>query len=212
MALPDLVLIGGGEHARVLVEAARSRPELWKLTGFFDPRPVPETVAMGLAWLGDDERALATVRPDRLHVLAVGTTGVSPTREGIVTRYEAAGARFATLVHASAVVSPTVTLGEGAQVLAGAIVNTGARVGRHVLVNTGAVIEHDVRLGDFTQVAPAVAIGGGTVVGAACYLGLGCRLRDHVVIGDRALVAMGAVVVGPVAAGARVKGVPAREG
>lgn len=206
----DLVIIGGGEHARVVLEAARSRPGGWNLVGFVDARPVPETVEMGLPWLGDDAKVLAEGGGARQFTVGVGSTGVSPARERIAARYDAAGVRWAVVVHGSAVVSPTARLGPGAQVLAGAIVNTRAALGRHVVVNTAAVVEHDVALGDFAQVAPAVAIGGGAVIGRSCYLGLGCRVRDHVAVGDGALVAMGAVVVGPVAPGVVVKGVPAR--
>jgi acetyltransferase EpsM len=206
----ELVIVGGGEHARVLVEAARSRPDAWIVVGFVDPRPVPETRDLGVEWLGDDERALASARPEQAYALGVGAIGVSPVRERIARRYDAAGVRWATVVHATAFVSPTAVLGDGAAVLAGAIVNTRARIGRHAVVNTGAVVEHDVSVGDFTQIGPAAAIGGGTEIGGSCYLGLGCRVRDHVRVGDGALVAMGAVVVAAVPAGAVVKGVPAK--
>ena len=39
-------------------------------------------------------------------------------------------------------------------------------------------------------------------------IGLGARIRDHIEIGDGATVGMGAVVVGDVAAGRTVVGVP----
>jgi sugar O-acyltransferase (sialic acid O-acetyltransferase NeuD family) len=172
---------------------------------------VPETVTLGVPWLGDDTQVLAAPRGERWFALGVGGTGVSKVREQIAGRYDEAGVRWATVVHASAVVSPTAVLGEGAMVFAGAILNTGAVLGRHVVVNTGAVVEHDVKLGDFVQVGPAAALGGGVVVGRASYLGLGCRIRDHVAVGEAALVGMGAVVVAPVRAHAVVKGVPAKE-
>jgi len=211
MAPRELVIVGGGEHARVLIEAARSRPDLWTVAGFADPAPVAETVAMGVEWLGDDAVVLAAAGlRERVFALGVGATGVGPARERIVARYDAAGVRWATIVHASAIVSPTAALGEGSAVFAGAILSTRAVLGRQVVVNTAAVVEHDVHVGEFTQVAPAAAIGGGVRIGRGCYLGLGCRVRDHVSIGDGALVAMGAVVTAPVAAGAVVKGVPAR--
>ena len=40
-----LIVVGGGEHARVVIEAARSQPARWEILGFTDPRPCPETVA-----------------------------------------------------------------------------------------------------------------------------------------------------------------------
>jgi len=205
-----LVVIGGGEHARVVMEAARSRADLWKVSGFVDPEPCKETATrLGLRRLGDDDWMVAPGSGPWL-VLGVGAVGVSRRREQIVARYAARAAKWATIVHAAAWVSPTAVLGPGTVVMAGAAVNSGARLGEHVVVNTGAVVEHDVVIGAFTQLGPAAVMGGGAVAGAGCYLGLGCRVRDHVRIGPEALVGMGAVVVGDIEGGAVVAGVPAQ--
>ena len=210
MKAQALVVVGGGEHARVVAEAARSRPDLWDVLGFVDPEPAEDTVLrLGLPRLGGDEWIL-TASPQPWLVLGVGAVGVSRRREQIVARYAARSATWATIVHAAAWVSPTAVLGAGAVVMAGAVVNSGARLEAHVVVNTGAVVEHDVVLGAFAQLGPAAAVGGGAVIEAGCYLGLGCRVRDHVRIGPGSLVGMGAVVVGDVEGGAVVAGVPAQ--
>ncbi|HEY8151533.1 MAG TPA: NeuD/PglB/VioB family sugar acetyltransferase [Vicinamibacteria bacterium] len=210
MSAQPLVVIGGGEHARVVIEAARSRPDLWDVTGFVDPAPAAETaLRLGLPRLGDDDWVVSGSSSPWL-VLGVGAVGISGRRERIVTRYAARATKWATIVHAAAWVSPTAVLEAGAVVMAGAMVNSGARIGAHAVVNTGAVVEHDVVVGAFAQLGPGAAVGGGTTIGSAAYLGLGCRVRDHVRVGSQALIGMGAVVVADVAAGAVVVGVPAQ--
>src|SRR5205823_2047305 len=97
-------------------------------------------------------------------LLAIGGYDHSALRRKLVERYARGGARWATVVHGQARVSPTATLGEGVVILAGATINTGAVLSEHSVVNTGAIIEHDVRVGAFTQVGPAAVIGGGTIV------------------------------------------------
>lgn len=207
----DLILIGGGEHARVLAEAAVSRPELWRVIGFVDPQPCPETERrLGLRAFTSDEEALREAG-STLFVLGIGRIRSSGLRRNIVARYTAAGARWATVIHRTAWVSPTATVAPGAVVFASAVVQTGANLGAHVVVNTGAIVEHDVSVGDFTLVAPGVAVGGGTVIGPDAYLGLGCRIRDHLQIGSGVTVGMGAVVTRSVRDSATVVGVPARE-
>lgn len=197
-----LVVIGGGEHARVVIETARSQG--LDVEGFVDPAPCEDTQhRLGVRWLGGD-----AVRDDVVYVLGVGAIGVGDVRAKLVARY--AGARFATIVHARAWVSPTAMLGDGTVVLAGAIVQTGARIGAHAVVGTSSVIEHDVTLGAFVQTGPGVVLGGGASVGDGSYLGLRACVRDHVAIGSRAVVGMGAVVTTRVADGATVLGVPAR--
>jgi acetyltransferase EpsM len=204
-----LVVIGGGEHARVVIEAARSGPDLWDVTGFVDPEPCAETAArLGVPRLGGDEW-VGTATPRPWLVLGVGAVGVSRRRAQIVARYDGTGASWATVVHAAAWVSPTAVLEPGAVVMAGAAVNSGARIGAHAVVNTGAVVEHDVVVGEFAQLGPGAVVGGGAAIERDAYLGLGCRIRDHVRIGSEALVGMGAVVIGDVEARAVVVGVPA---
>lgn len=211
MSARRLTVIGGGEHARVVIETARTEPERWIVEGFADTHPCEETQQrLGVAWLGGDDEVLARPAADRLYVLGIGSIGVDDRRRRIVERYAAAGARFATIVHARAWVSPTAKLDEGAVVLAGAIVQSGARLGLHTLVGSGTVVEHDVTLGDFVQTGPGVILGGGASVGTGAYLGLGACVRDHVTVGAGVLVAMGAVVTADVVSGARVMGVPAR--
>lgn len=208
----DLLVVGGGGHARVVVEVARSRPDCWNLVGFVDPQPAVDTASLlGLARLGDDQAGLTLVAEKGVAlVLGVGSVGVSALRASIVARYAEARADWASPIHAGAWVSPTANVGSGVVVSAGAVVNAGARLGDHVVVNTGAIVEHDVVLGTFTQAAPGSAIGGGTTIGSQCYLGLGCRIRDHVSLGDRVTVGMGAVVVRSAHADCTLLGTPAR--
>ena len=207
-----LVCIGGGEHARVVIEAALSRPDLFTLLGFIDSKPCAPTLQrFGVPRLGNDEhglRLLAEVTPPDF-VLGVGAVGGSGAREEVLKRFFEAKARFRAVVHARAYVATSATVDDGVFVAAGAIVNTGAHLGIHVVVNTGAIIEHDVSLGAFSQVGPGAVLGGGVVLEPYAYVGLGARVRDHVRIGERAVVGMGAVVTRSVPTGQVVVGVPA---
>lgn len=206
----NLIVIGGGGHARVVIEAARTRPDLWNVIGFTDPQPCEETCdRLDIDHLGDDD-GYAPSRLYSWYVLGVGGVGVSAVRKNLVERYGDAGSRWAAVIHAEATVSPTADIGAGTVIFAGAVVNVGARIGEHCVINTGAIVEHDVVVGSFTQVGPGAAIGGGASVGAGSYLGLGCRIRDHIRIGHRVLVGMGAVVVADVEDELAVAGVPAQ--
>jgi acetyltransferase EpsM len=207
-----LVLIGGGENARVLAEAARTRPERWRVAGYLDPQADGAAAErVGAPWLGSDAAAeRLAAEPDLWFVLAVAGTRPEPRRRRLVERYDALGVRWAAVVHARAELSPSVVVGPGVVVYAGAVVNGGARLGAHALVGSGAVVEHDVVLGELVQLGPGAVVGGGVTVEPEAFLGLGCRVRDHLLVGRGALVGMGAVLVADAPAGAVLAGVPAR--
>jgi len=206
--LPPVIVIGGGEHARVVIEVIRAAAR-HRLVGFVDPDAGDETRRrFGLARLGD-ESALAG-HPEALGILGFGALTTRQRRPEAVTRLGPRLAGWATAVHPTAWVSPSAAIGEGTVVMAGAVVQTGARIGRHCVLNTGSIVEHDVVMEDQAQLAPRVTLGGGVRVGAMAYLGLGAVVRDHVTVGRGATVGMGAVVVRDVGEGARVMGVPAR--
>jgi acetyltransferase EpsM len=203
-----LILIGGGEHARVVAEAAAAMGGM-ELVGFVDPEPCDETVRrLGVRRLGDD--SALRQHPGAWGVIGIAGLGSLVARRRIVERLSPALEGWATIIHPRAWVSPTAGVEHGAVIMAGAVIQTGARVGAHCVVNSGAIVEHDVELGAFSHAAPAAVLGGGARVGEGTYLGMGAAVRDHVTIGADALIGMGAVVVTDVAPGCRVLGVPAR--
>ena len=207
-----LIVIGGGEHACVVIDAAQSRPDLFAVQGVVDAALRPRAVSqLKIPRLGGDESALARAAdPDTLFLLGFSGLHSRPAAVRLTKLYEAQGARFAVLVHASAVVSPNAHLQPGVFVAARAVIQTGARISRHAVVNTGSIVEHDVTLGAFAHLAPGAVTGGGVRIGARAFVGLGAIIRDHIKVGSDAIVGMGATVVRDVPRGARVLGTPAR--
>jgi acetyltransferase EpsM len=204
-----LVLIGGGENAAVVAEAARlchpNRP-----LAIVDQRPFNAS-ALGLTYLGKDEDGLRLAKAgSHDFILAVGAKSRNPLRRKLAARYEEAGASFASIVHPRAIVSASARIAAGSVVLAGACVNHNGIIGKHCLINTGAIVEHDVTLADHVILGPGVILGGGVNIGADSFLGLGARVRDHRRLGKRVLLAMGAVLVTDAPDDATLVGIPAR--
>ncbi len=156
----------------------------------------------------EDEKPLAGLIAAYDEVIVA--TGSNAVREEKAARLLALGARQATLVHPSAVVSPSAQIAQGSAVLAGAVVNPNARIGAGCIVNTRAIVEHDCVIGDYANICPGVSMAGHVSIGRKAYLGIGCTVIDGIVIGEEAVVGAGAVVIRDVPAGEVVAGVPAR--
>ncbi len=121
--------------------------------------------------------------------------GDCATREKIQKRVEACGFALATLVHPSAVVSPSASVGAGSVVMPRAVINADAKIGRGVIVNTGAIVEHDCTVGDFAHICPASAIAGGTVMGERVWFGIGSCAIQGVSVADDVFIGAGSTVV-----------------
>lgn len=195
------MLIGGGGHALVVAEAARAAGRA--IAGVFDDRSdAPAITRLGLPRMGP-LRGAPEAGP---WVVCVGDLRV---RMELLAAM-GTGSAAAAVVHPSAVVSPSATLGAGVFVGPRAVVHSFAKVEAHAIVNTGAIVEHDCVIGVGTHVAPGAIVAGSANVGSGCLLGVGCRVLPRVAIGDGCTVGAGAVVVKVLAAGSRVVGVPAR--
>lgn len=200
--LPVLIL-GGGGHARVVASALclNGLP----LLGLCDPvcPPGPDPIS-GLPVLGGDDveeaYALGTIR------LANGIGSLAPgsARRAVFERCAARGRVFVTVVHPAATVAVTAVLGEGAQVMAGAIIQPGTIIGRNAIINTRAAVDHDCWIGDHVHIAPGAVLSGGVTIGSDTHIGTGAVIIQGIAIGAGCLIGAGAVITAPVADGTRI--------
>ena len=103
--------------------------------------------------------------------------------------------KFTTLIHKTAIVASSVRILEGTVVMAGVIINTDAKVGRHVILNTSAIIEHDCKLDDFVHVSPNATITGGVHIGEGSHIGAGAIIIPGVRLGKWATIGAGSVII-----------------
>jgi sugar O-acyltransferase (sialic acid O-acetyltransferase NeuD family) len=148
----------------------------------------------GLPVLGDD--TVLTHFAPVSHALALGI-GTAPGSRLRVERYRvliALGYRFPALIHPRALVDETSVIADGAQIMAGVIVQPDCQIGSNTIINTGATIDHDSQIGDHVHVAPGAVLCGGVRVGDETFIGASSTLLPLVKVGRRCLVASGSTL------------------
>lgn len=207
---PDCVLIGGGGHARVVIDSLQAAGETRTL-GIVDADAARRgKTVLGVPILGDDSILPALAASGtKYFAVTVGSVGDANLRRALFERACALGLLPLGVRHPSAIISQHADVGSGTQLLPGAIVNAGARLGANVIVNSGAIVEHDCEIGDHAHVATGARIASGVTVGEGVHVGAGATVRQLLRIGAGAIVGAGAVVVKDVSARSVVVGVPA---
>lgn len=204
------LVIGGGGHAKVLVDALAASGET--VVGIVDSASSPGGGRLlGVPVIGDDNVVLGFAPNSVLLVNALGSVGMPDKRKAIFEKFKQLKYRFARVIHPSAVIGLEVELGEGVQVMAGAVVQPGARIGDNTLINTRSSVDHDCILGAHVHVAPGATLSGGVRLEEGVHIGAGAVLIQAVRVGRNSIVAAGAVVVGNVLSNTKVAGIPAKE-
>lgn len=207
-AQPRLVLLGAGGFGREVHQWACDAWRLgrrggWRFGGFLDDGDVADPLLPGPV-VG----RIATYVPRRGDVFLCAI-GDPAARQRTTQRLVEVGARFATLVHPTAVVGRNVELGAGVILCPRVILTCDIRVGDHTALNCGTAVGHDARLGRWCQVSSFCDITGRCEVGDGVFLGSRVSLLPGARVGDGASVGAGSVVLRRVGPGERVFGVPA---
>lgn len=209
-ATRPLVLLGAGGHARVLAALARAAGH--NVLGVCDPALAVDGVSNWetLDVLGDDG-ALDRLPPDRIVLmLGVGQLVEGTLRERLYASWRARGYDFPALVHPTAWVAPGVVLGDGVQVMAGAVIQPGCEVGDNSIINTRVGVDHDCHIGRNVHVAPGATLCGTVKVEDGAFIGAGATVIQGVRIGGRAVVGAGVTLVRDLTPRMTVLGAPNR--
>lgn len=187
------ILIGGGGHGRVLLETLeQQRPGV--VVGVLDSRPGLKQIAE-VPVLGGDEMLPKLKDLQFTHfVIGVGSSQPCRLRAELYVAARKVGLEPLGVVHPQAFVSHQSEMGAGCQIMVRAVVNTGARLGGHVLVNTGAIVEHDVVIGAHSLIGSGAVLGGGVQVGERTLIGAGAVVRQGVRLGAGVRIGEGVMV------------------
>ncbi len=208
MSVP-LVLVAASGLAREVLAALAEDPAGFHVRGVLDDAPnLQGTTVGGVPVLGPCDAA--DEHPDaRLLVCA----GRGSSRSAVVDRLARLGVdadRYATFVHPSVSLPRTCTVGPGSVLLAGTVLTTDVRVGRHVVVMPNVTLTHDDVVSDFATLCAGVSLGGHVVVEPYAYLGMSSSVREHTTVGAGSVLGMGAVLLSDLPADQTWTGVPAR--
>lgn len=199
----SVIIIGASGHGKVVADIVIENGD--EVLGFLDDNPNLPKKFVGFPILGviNEYKKYS----DAKFIVAIGNAAI---REKIANKLENVAWYMA--IHPTAVISKLDTvIGEGTVVMANAVVNPGARIGRHCIINTGAIVEHDNRLEDYVHVSVGAKLAGTVSVGKSTWIGIGASVRNNLEICANCMIGAGAIVVKDIKEAGTYVGVPARK-
>lgn len=205
-----IIIVGAGGFGREVLQWVR---DAW-----------PEHVGMIAGFLSADADLLdghecglhVITDPECFHpqpgdglLLGIGIPGVRRrVAESLVRR----GARFLSLVHPTAVVARTASVGAGAILCPFTVVSDAATIGTCALLNYHASVAHDARAGDYAVLSPYATLGGEARIGDDVFLGMHASVGPGRRVGDRSKVSANSCALSDVPPDSLAYGVPGRIG
>ena len=175
----------------------------WNIKGFIDDNlKALEGVNIALPIVGTIE----DWEPSENEVFALGVS-TPKTKEAIVQKMKAKGARFETLIAPHSRIIETTTIGEGC-IISGSVGDC-VKIGNFVNV-MGSMIGQDSEIGDFSTTTGFTNIASAKL-GRRVFVGSHAVILNGKKVGDDAFVCAGSICFSNVKAGTKVFGNPAKK-
>ena len=195
MTIKSVLIIGAGGHAAEIRDYIRhynlySSTERIEVIGFIDDDKKP------YEHYGFEEPFLGSIKDHKVRTNCHYMMGIANLkyRKGIIERFILAGGKFTGLIHPTALISPSATIGEGVVISHNASVGPKVKLGNFNMLNSRCTVGHDTIMGDYNFISPKVALSGNTQIGDNNMIGTNASTIPGAKIGDNNTIGAGMIV------------------
>ncbi len=210
--MKEIVIIGAGDFGQEvtwLIEEINKGNLAYHILGYLDDDPVKIGQEInGYQVLGKISDLMTWSRKNSICAVIAMQDG--NVRKQIVERFPAFE-NWETLIHPSANISDTATIGCGCIICSGVSVSLNTSIGEHCLVNVSVAIAHDCVIENYVSIMPCACICGHAKIRENAYLSANSTVIPKIKIGVGSKVGAGSVAIQNIKDGCSVMGVPAKE-
>ena len=196
--MKKIIIVGAGGHAAELVDylmhinalSSVEKTKEWEIVGLIDDSEA-NYIAYGYEFPFFGKIKDHEVQQEVEYVMGIANMKY---RRVIIEQLQQEGARFATLIHPTALVSPSATIGAGCVISHNVSIGPKAVLGDFNLINSRCTIGHDTTIGSYNFLAPQVVTGGFAVIGDENFIGTNGVLLPAITLGNSTTIAAGMIV------------------
>lgn len=196
----------GRRTVQLIRDINSSKPE-WSIIGFYDDDPaVWGKTFEGVKVLGGIE-GLNQIDEEFYCVCPIS---VPKIKRKVLSKIENPNIKFARLIHPTAIIAESASLGEDVIIEAFCFVSVGTSLGNHVQLNCYCGIGHDASVGDYSSLYWAVNLSGYSRVEEDCILGTKATVIQNVVVGKGSIIGSNSNVIRNIPPNCTAVGNPAK--
>lgn len=202
-----IALLGYSGHAFVVAETI----ELMGIQsiGYFDNSEASIN-PFKLQYLGSEKivECLEVLRnPDVFFFVSIGDNHI---RKNVALTLSIMNFKSATVIHPASIISRLTFIEPEVFIAAGVKVNALASIGKGAILNTGCIVEHECNIGNYAHIAPGAVVAGNVNVGDGSFIGASSVIKQGINIGKNVTIGAGSVVVKDIPDNVIVAGNPAK--
>ena len=206
--MKKLYILGAGGFGRELlwwIKDINAVKKTWEIMGFLDDD------IHALDKYACDYKVVGTIKDwepkeDEEFALALGSPAL---KRKIVSVMKNKGAKFANVIHPTALLSEFASYGEGFIMFPYSKLSANSSVGDFVTL-LASPVGHDTVIGDYSVISGNCNIVRNVIIGKDVFLAAGVCIAQDVHVGDGAYLGLGSVILKDVPPGAKMFGNPAR--
>lgn len=186
----DLVVLGTGGHAKMCIESIKKQKK-YKLRGNIVERY--DLIESKSNAIGCDSM-LPEFFNNGLQNVIIGIGDIvsqNKKREYLYNKLKNIGFELINIIDQASIVEKSASIGNGNQIMAGAIIGSGCTIRNNNIINTGAIICHDTKIENNVHIAPGAIIAADVTIGNNTLIGMGVTVYRGVKIGSNVLIANG---------------------
>ncbi|MBO3699765.1 hypothetical protein [Roseivirga sp. E12] len=210
----NLVIIGSGyaywEVYDLILDINQSGRENFNIVGIVDDNEsLWGEVFNGVKVIGPLEK-VEEYATDVKFVMAIGSHKTLSLRHNLIKRLRLDSSRFQTLIHPSAKVFSTASVGNGCIIHYGSVVFSFATLKPFVIISANCVIAVENLIGQGAMLGSNITLTTGVKIGAYAFIGSSTTIAENVEIGPCAKIGMTSNVFRKIKPGMTIFGNPSK--
>ena len=183
-----LIIVGGGGQTKMCIDILQQM-RAYEINGIVSSILQKGAHTLGVPVIGN-ENDLEQLYKDGILFAVVGFGSLDKPilRQKMFDKLKRIGFILPNLIHPAASIEPSATLGDGNQIMAGAIVGSDVKIGNNCIVNSGSIVSHDSVLMDNVHITPGAILAGVVKVGSNTIVGMGATIFMYVNVGSNVII------------------------